>query len=199
MTAVNPQINAGANDVTLAHYGNSFSITGSFISLGTYGGYEYESAFRFSLNVPKDATINSAYLSFRASSTRAGTGSWTVDAESADSAAAITTSADFFSRSRTTASASCALTETWTANSWYNVGDISAVIEEIVGRAGWVANNYINLFVPTNYTSCPTRFVNSYESNSSYGAKLYVDYTEGGGGGISIPVVMHQLRQQGIA
>lgn len=48
--------------------------------------------------------------------------------------------------------------------------------------------------------------VEGYTASSRVGGTIYLDfvqitvyYTEGGGGGISIPVVMHQLRQQGIA
>ena len=103
------------------------------------------------LDIPQGAIITSAYLQFQVDEVSAGGATLQIQGEDADNAAAFANTAnDVSSRQATTA------TVTWSPNEWLTVGaagadqqsaDISSIIQEIVSRAGWTANNSIALII----------------------------------------------------
>lgn len=106
--------------------------------------------FRFQLGVPKDATINSAVFTAYAGQNAtwvSGTDDRTFGAEQVDTSVSATSAATVASQS-----SNIGTTHTWTNSGLIlngvavPTGDISAVIQQIVNRTGWVENNYITLW-----------------------------------------------------
>ena len=106
------------------------------------------------LNIPQGAVITRAYLQFQVDETDTGAVTLQIHGEDADNALAFTRS-KFNVSSRQTTDA----TVTWSPPAWTTVGeagpdqqttdisDISSIIQEIVNRPGWTANNSIALLI----------------------------------------------------
>ena len=129
----------------------------SDIELGQDGSGDQIAAFRFlELNIPQGATISEAYVQFTTDddSDPNGGGSTTLDVrfwgEDTDSSVPFTDSTKPSTRTRTTATADWTI-PLWSGNSVsgpdQRSADLSAVIQEIVDRGGWVPGNDLSLFI----------------------------------------------------
>ena len=167
----NPTTGASAVNVN----DNDLELAGS----AEAGETDYQIAVRFALNVPQGATICAAYIQFTSrSSTSFGNLTATIRGEAADTSAAFTTAAGMLTaRTKTVANVA------WNVPLWptssqagadQRTPDLSAIVQEIVDRAGWVAgNNTAFFFVPgtTGY-----RRAQSITSGTAVAPKLHVEY-----------------------
>jgi hypothetical protein len=129
------------------------------------------------VTLPPGATITAAWVQFQVDEVSTAAASVTVAGEAADTAGPLTTTArSISSRSRTTA------TVAWTPASWPTVGartadqrtpDLTAVIQEIVGRTGWAGGNALALLV----TGDGTRVAESFDGGSAKAPVLHIEYT----------------------
>lgn len=141
--------------------------------------------------IPFEATITAATFSVRHYSS--GSDSYSgktldVSAEDDDSPARPTWASDVIDAPLTEAKA------TWTLGSmvngtWYESPDISAVIQELVDRDGWVSGNDINMFLHNADDSAGDWNARWYahDSGSGYEPKLEITYTEEAAGETNIP------------
>ena len=132
--------------------------------------------------LPSNATINNAYLQFRANGNDSTATSLMVVAEADKNASAITTD-DFnlSGRTETTASYSWNNVPEWVRNSDYQTDDISAIVQEIKDLPGWVSGNAM-LFMVKAGSGCSDsdcrRRAKSYDSSSANAPLLHIEYTE---------------------
>lgn len=174
------------------------------VSPGSHGaGDEYTMGARFQTDagITQGLTLTSVFYKMTVQSgyTAGGTGVfYLVSAHAVDSAGALaTTNGDLNTtvRPRTTAvSASWDQTSTAT-NTQYSI-DVTSVVQELVNRAGWVAGNFIVITVDTDTTTEQGEWQDYYGTGANVPV-LEIVYTAGGG--VSIPVIMHHLQQQGIS
>ena len=164
------------------------STNSTLLQPGSHGNNdEYSVACRFpSVTIPQGATIASATFTLRADSTyNAGSNviRYHVSCQAADNAGAlVTTSGDLRAsvRPRTTASAVWTQTSV-TGNTEYSV-DITAAVQEVINRAGWVSGNAIVVLVDT-HADCTLgewQDYRAYDSSASTAPKLSIDYSTGG-------------------
>ena len=107
------------------------------------GGTAQLVGIRFrALRIPAGTTITSAVLEFETDETDSGTTSLTIEGQDVDDAGIFTaTNSNISSRTTTTASTS------WSPGAWNTVSerhqsaDVSAIVQEIVDRAGWSSGN----------------------------------------------------------
>jgi len=134
------------------------------------------------VDIPQGATIDSAKLQFKFHSTTNGTGnSVLIQGENVDDAAQPTSISDFQGKARTDASV------TWTygsysAGTYYDTPELKTIIQEIVNRAGWAADNDMQFFLKGNSHNSDTNWMlqwKSYNSGSSNAPKLVITYTLG--------------------
>jgi len=166
-----------------------------FIGTNTTTSYKTGFGARFlAVTIPKGSRIDAAYITVQATYNRTGT---TVNAvirgEDVDDAATFSNLADYQARRGTivggandnyitTASASWSNIAAWTKDSNYNTPDFSAVVQEIIDRAGWVSGNDIVIFVDdhagaSTYTAAVVREPKSYNASSAAAPFLHVEYT----------------------
>lgn len=160
------------NDLELA-YDNAVSG-----SQGLVGHQHVGLRFR-NVAVPKDAVITNAYIQFTADETDNAATTITIKGEYVGDAAPFSYAAyNVSNRTKTTAFT------TWQPAPWTTVGaaglaertpDISAVVEEIVGHAGWVIGNDMVLILYGNDTN--KRVAESYDGLPSGVAVLHVEFT----------------------
>ncbi|HVX15956.1 MAG TPA: hypothetical protein VHC22_32530 [Pirellulales bacterium] len=151
--------------------------------LGNDGGKSYacNPGWRFALSVPQGATVSSATLTLDAISHNTGsTQTSNIWGTAADSSAAWSSSNRPSQQTKTTHSTALSLASA----SGSQTINVTAIVQEIVNRAGWSSGNHISLFgLPTNVAGS-TEFADyhSYHGTPSDLATLSVTYTISGGG-----------------
>jgi hypothetical protein len=100
-------------------------------------------------------------------------------------------------RAATTAQIDWDLTS-WTDAGWNNSPSILSVIQEIVNRGGWAANNYIGLIIKDDGSvSGRSVWGSDYSGGASLAAKLHVEYTTTGRNRVIISSALPMPRSLG--
>ncbi len=130
------------------------------------------------LAIPPGATITAAYIQFAAKEAHSEATTLTLRGQAADNPIAFTTVAGNVStRPRSTAAA------TWTPAAWLageiganqRTSDLSAVIQEIVNRPGWLSGNALAIIV----AGTGHRTAYAYDGRAASAPLLHVEYTTG--------------------
>ncbi len=190
---VDEQVGTGADDGYAKTNCTQFTNNGTTVLLGKFSGAVYQAWYRFqTVNVPNSPTIDVAYISLMAA-TPGGSGWLTrVYGDDVDDAVAPTTCADANNKVRTTA-----FTDwdpaAWVNGTWYDSPSIVGVIQEIVDRGGWAANQDMQILHDDDGTGNGDYIqVRAYEQATDEAAKLHIEYTAAAAGQPT------QIRTQGI-
>jgi type IV pilus assembly protein PilY1 len=141
------------------------------------------------ITIPKGAIITSAYITFTASATRAGTVCRTkIRGEDADNPSAFSDYSDYSGRPRTSAEVNWDGIAPWTKDSEYNSPEIKTIIQEIIDREGWASGNALVLFWDdhedrSDHNADTWRGGQSYDGDSAKTSKLHIEYTPPAAGG----------------
>jgi len=130
------------------------------------------------LQIPPGATITAAYIQFTAKEAQSESTNVTIQGQAADNATIFaSTSGNISTRPRTTTAA------TWIPAAW-TVGaaaaaqrtpDLTNVIQEVVGRPGWVLGNSLAIIV----TGIGHRTAYSFDATATQCPLLHVEFTRG--------------------
>lgn len=185
MTVVTKQVAVGTDDGSFdAGAGTGYSNTGTNFVVGDASSTVYNKTvfLRFTgLAIPQGATITAASLSIPATG-----GSVTplqtvhIRAEAADNPAAVTSRADGVARVKTTAQTSWSGMTAISTGS-YTTADFTAVVQEVVNRAGWASGNAMQLFLSSDTTTFGTAWqiaFATFNSATSSPATLSVTYAD---------------------
>ena len=160
------------------------SATGTYSASSTdlelvYDGSNQKVGIRFTnLAVPAGATITRAYVQFEADENQSEATTVSIQGQAADNALTFSSATKMSTRSRTTAAT------TWTPAPWTLVGeaganqrtpDLTAVIQEIVGRPGWASGNALALII----TGTGHRTTRAYDGKPAAAPLLHLEYTTG--------------------
>ena len=142
-------IKTAANDCDSTGDGGGFSNSRTSLTFGLFQGDDFSVSMTFdSVDIPQGATINSAVITVVSDDAYSSqTINLKIAAVDVDDASPFTQASDFESPTLTTAKVDWDLTDDWTFEESNNTPDISAIIQEIVDRVGWSAENNINLLI----------------------------------------------------
>lgn len=175
-TTVNTQVAASTDDAFEGSTG-TMSLAASTIGAITTGNQW--AGFRMQLNVPQGKVIDSATFQMYSVGTTNDTLVADLYGQAADDATTFTNSSGNISgRARTTAKTSVNAVDVGVG--WYSV-DLTSVIQKIVNRPGWVANNYV-VIILDGLTGIAWN-CRAYDGTPSEAAKLSVTYSDPGGAG----------------
>jgi hypothetical protein len=143
---------SGADDVEERLSSGRVSVSTGDLNLGTDAGRPQLAGMRFSgLSLPPGATIQRAYVQFRVDEVATAAANLSVTGQAVDDAPPFQAVArDLSSRPTTTTEVA------WTAQPWpatkqsgpdQRTPDLSAVLQEIVGRPGWASGGSVVLLV----------------------------------------------------
>lgn len=133
------------------------------------------------ISVPKNATIQSAYLQMRASEDSSASVNWTIKAQASDDAAAFAaTVSNIGNRATTAASQSWVIgtSTNWVNNSRYTSPNVGSIVQELVNRGGWTKGNDM-VFVISG-TDSSSRAVDSFNGSSGNAPTLIINYEDDG-------------------
>lgn len=137
------------------------------------------------IDIPQGATITAAKIQLAFHSKINGSGqSITIRGEDTDDASSAASSCSSFGgATRTSANVSWAFASSMSAGTFYDTADISSIVQEIVNRAGWSANNDMQFFFEDHTYVSSTNWLFDFRSKnysgSTYTPKLVITYTLG--------------------
>ena len=153
-------------------------------------------ALRFTnVTVPQGSTINSATLEVYIVGTSYDDPDVDVYLEDADNSAALSTSSNNIS-GRTKTTAKTTWSSTGVGAGWKSPGDLAAVVQEVVDRGGWVSGNALTVLFDS-LSSANNLRIRPYEYDTTLAAKLTIDYTASGGGGITMHSMYYARVREG--
>lgn len=191
------QVSAGTDDCFRSlHWltGTYWSLTINTLLVGndTSNYRQHGSGMRFNnINIPRGATITSAYLTFVAAVSKSDVANSRVSAEDVDNAVTFADDEDAFDTryaNHTTAVMDWDAIASWSEGVAYNspttdgVTTFASIIQEVIDRAGWASGNSIVLFWEdfddrTSYGANHYRSAWSYEGTTA--PILTINYTVG--------------------
>jgi subtilisin-like proprotein convertase family protein len=145
-----------------------------------YIGSQQQVGLRYqAVAIPKNATITSAFLEFRASATASSAATLNIFGEANDNALAYVAAVgnnNISNRPRTFANL------TWTPAAWtsgtnYQTGSLINVIQEIVNRDNWASGNAM-AFILDNVSSTNIRTALSFDGGAATAPRLVVNWTQ---------------------
>lgn len=176
-TINNQPVAAGADDAQQS--GSTMTVTGTTIGASLDATTEYVGIRFGSVNIPKGATITTAYMRVVPSGTGEDEPLVTIAGLDEDNAAAFTTTAnDITSRAITTATASWSSTDLGASgSSYHNTPSLVSIVQEIIDRAGWASGNAIGFRIQGGATTTRDLTIESYENTGNNPPQLYVEYS----------------------
>ncbi len=185
---LNLQVGAGSDDCHRRLTPSSWDLdfTEQLAGATTYDLYKEGGGMRFiNITIPKDYTIDTAYLTLRAAYERSGTVcNSRISAEAIDDAPTFAddkTAFDARWANRTAARVDWDDIPGWTQNVDYNSPEIKPVIQEIVNRPGWAEGAIVIFWEDFDSRSTKAdhccRLARSYEGSTTYAPKLVATYS----------------------
>ena len=173
--SIEARVSSGRDDVEQTRSGRSRRGDGD-LDLGD-GTATVAVGIRFAaVDIPQGATITAAYLQFQADETSAGAADLPIHGHDTDNAATFR----FFGRN-VTGRVSTDATVAWAPTAW-SVGeaglaqrtdDLKSIVQELVDRDGWAADNAIAFVI----TGSGQRAAESFNGDADAAPLLHVEYT----------------------
>ncbi|MCB9150192.1 MAG: hypothetical protein H6641_15660 [Caldilineaceae bacterium] len=167
MATYDIQLSDSAHDAEESS-GGSMTLDGNGLDIG-----QNTVGVRFRLDVAKDSTIDTAYISLVSRGNYADPCQVNFQAQLSEDAPAIT-STDFNLTNRAPFTGSYSRTlPAWTTGNTYTV-DIADILQAVVNQAGWVANNWAFLLITGE---AGRRSAHSYNSAPASAPAVHVEYS----------------------
>ena len=174
------RVASGADDVE--QRATSMSLTSSDLELVNDGTTSQRVGLRFTgIDIPQGAVITAAYLQFTTDEVGSTASSSSSAGRPPTTPPSSPAPANNLSARATTSAAAA-----WNPAAWTTVGqagaaqrstDLSAVVQEIVARPGWLAGNDMAFVI----TGSGTRTADAFEDNAATAPLLHIEYTLAGG------------------
>lgn len=151
------------------------------------------------LNIPRGATITSAYVRFTSNTYNTGSTEFTLSAELSGNTTAFTDVASNISnRSKTTNSVLWSTNNDWPlSNETISTPDITSVIQEVVDQSTWCGGNALSLLIEGLGTSTSSaRQSKSFEEGSGLSPQLVITYDDSTATGCVKGAYTYQVSEQ---
>ena len=185
-STINKRVSTGSDDAEEFASGYMYLNSSDLELAYTYSHLSQKVGIRFSgLSIPRNATINRAYIQFKTDESSSGNVPLTIQAHATNNAGTFTGARQNIS-SRTKTSLSVA----WSPAAWNSVGqadgnqrtpELKNIVQEITSRSGWNSGNAIAFIISGN--GYGKRIAESFEGGSSDAPLLHIEYTAGNGSG----------------
>lgn len=172
-TTITRQVSSSSDDVNQVN--NTLENT-SILWIGNDSGTSL-TAFRFTnMPIPQGATIINAYLEVYSPQSSWISLSFSIRGQNSGNSATFSTSSLPSSRPLTTAVVNHSSNVSWSANTWYQLNNISSIVQEIVNRGDWQSGNSMAIIMQGTGGNWARKFIRSYNANASQAPRLVVTY-----------------------
>jgi len=185
--SVDVRVLMSSDDAEEDEGGGSVSTGSSDLELvldaGTGSGLQTVGIRFQNVDIPVGATITSAVIEFTQDEDRSGNVDLVLRAQAVDNPSSFTSaSGSISSRPQTIALVNWPITARWSSVSKQQTPDLSALVQEVVSRPGWSANNALVFIITGSSTS--RRVAESWNGASGHGdltraPRLLIQYTTG--------------------
>lgn len=182
--SVSPQVSASYDDAEDKRNSTTFSNSATRINLvdDAADSASWCGGVRFQVpSIASGDTIDSATLDVNVQATLRDDPNLFICGNDVDNGNDFNTEQDIMGRTRTTATVNWI--DTGVGAGAVSSPDIASVMQEIVDRGGWAANQYMVFLMITLGTSSNSFRISSYDESSSLAVVLSVTYTAAAGGG----------------
>jgi hypothetical protein len=167
---------AGSDDAN--EDSKTFVADGATVWLGN-GKKSGHAGFRFSgVDIPANAQILSASVRVYASASTSTATAFDFHAEAADDCATFSSAAPPSSRSLAATSVPHPSSGAWTANTWYVLDDVAALVQEVAARSGWASGNHLCVILVGTGADYERREVVSRDASATNSAVLEIEYAK---------------------
>ncbi len=188
MSTFSQRVIAAGDDMSHSQSNHDFNDTSSHNSVGNNtdpGATGRGFACRFVANVPKGATIVSAFLTLTVSSENLNeTCQAVIEAEDEDDPAAIADEADWHALIRTAASATWNPLPSPAVDAEINTPSLVALVQELVNRPDWVSGQHMQFLIHDDAQfsdNAASRWFYSYNNTPAKAPLLVIEYEDAGG------------------
>ena len=175
--SISVRVGASSDDAEESLSSNAVALTSSDLELSEDGSTSQIIGMRFnSVNISAGTTITNAYVRFETDETGSAATSLTFYGEDIDDAPTFTSTAgDISGRTKTTASVDWNSIPAWnTTSELHDSPDLTTIVQEIVDRPGWAANNSMAILVE----GTGTRWAEAYDGETTGAPLLVIEYDE---------------------
>lgn len=159
------EVNSTVTTNSTLWLGNGESATTSFTGL------------RFnSLNIPQGATIKRAYLEVYSASDQWITTSYNIYAHDIGNSPVFSDSNKPSQRTLTSSFVSHSSGVHWSGNFWYQLNDISTVVQSVINKLDWNSGNSLSLVLKGTGGTWGRKYIRSYDDTPQYAPILTVVY-----------------------
>ena len=130
--------------------------------------------------IPQGATITSAKLQVYLPSSAWNQLEFTYAAENAANSATFTSSNRPSQRTLTTQTVSHSSDVQWPATTWYDLDEISSVVQPVISRGDWASGNALSIILKGVGGAYGRKFVVAYDGAATYAVRLAITYSTGG-------------------
>lgn len=188
MATLDLQVSATADDGQWVAGGSLFASTNLANDLGDDANNEYSIFLYFVLTADlAGATITESHLEGRAHATRTDNINFHIYGHDADNPAAPTTVAEADAAPVTTANTAVAFTTDITAGTFYTLGDVTAILQELVDSYGPLDTERLGFLLKNDgghATNVKLRWTDL-SGGAGLSGKLHIEYTAAGGDGLT--------------
>jgi hypothetical protein len=173
---VTVQVAAGADDVNEAAGALTVNAVDGWIGNGASNTTNF-AGFRFvNVPIPANATILSARLETQASSTQWQRMSFQFGIEAVANSPAFSAAALPSQRVQLGPKVNHTSNVQWLANTWYQLDDISTILQAAITQPGWQSGNALSLLLRGTSQPFGRKFVRHFEAGAALAPRLVVTY-----------------------
>ncbi len=155
---------------------NSIDLNASALWLGNANGVSRTGLRFVNLDIPRGATITSARVEVYSAQNQWMSMSYSMKGENVGNSATFATSNLISSRLLTNAGINHSSNMKWSSNTWYQLDNVSNVIQEIVDRPDWQSGNSMTIILQGTGGNWARKFIKSYESGAMLAPRLVISY-----------------------
>jgi hypothetical protein len=168
-------LSSGANDVN--EVGTAFAGTATTLWIGTGGSASASYAgFRFPVSIPRGAAIVSARLEVQSSKLQWLSIGYEVGIENSGASRAFSTTARPSTRVLAPRRLPHASNTQWSANTWYSLGEVGPLLQDVVNRADWTTTSAATFVLRGTVGTWGRKFLWTVEGQPTAAPRLIVTY-----------------------
>ena len=170
------QVAAGVDDVNETNGILTIAAADGWIGNGDSNAAAFAGLRFVNVPIPANAIITSARLETQAASTQSNRMSFQFGIEAAANSAAFSAASLPSQRPLLGAKLNHSSNTQWLANTWYQLDDISAILQAAINQPGWQSGNALSLLMRGTGPRGSRKFVRNFETGAAVAPRLVVTY-----------------------